>query len=119
MSGVLLWTIPAVAPLKIASIDDAEPIIRSILASHSITEQEVKTRSIEFENGAKRIVHTVAVPPAWPKTRFHLVLNDSLRKVGLDTYGVVEFPDRHLRIHILYRGKVVRTVALNTDRNVL
>jgi hypothetical protein len=39
--------------------------------------------------------------------------------VGLDTYGVVEFPDRHLRVHVLYRGKVVRTIALNTDRNAL
>ena len=90
-----------------------------MLNRHSITESEVRTRVIEFDNGAKRVIHTVGVPPAWPKTRFHLDLNDTLRKVGLDTYGVVEFPDRHLRVHVLYRGNVVRTIALNTDRNAL
>jgi hypothetical protein len=119
LSAYLLWTVPAVPSLTLSSIDDSESIILSMLSRHAITESEVKTRVIEFEGGAKRVIHTVGVPPAWPKTRFHLDLNDTLRKVGLDTYGVVEFPDRHLRVHVLYRCNVVRTVALNTDRNVL
>lgn len=119
VAAYLLWTVPPVQPLTLTSIDDSESIILSILNRHSITETEVKTRVISFESGAKRVVHTVGVPPAWPKTRFHLDLNDTLRQVGLDTYGVVEFPDRHLRVHVLYRGKVVRTIALNTDRNAL
>lgn len=119
VAAFLLWTVPAVPPLKLSSIDDSESIILSMLSRHAITESEVKTRIIEFDNGSKRVIHTIGVPPAWPKTRFHLDLNDTLRKVGLDTYGVVEFPDRHLRVHVLYRGKVVRTIALNTDRNAL
>ena len=119
LSAYLLWTVPAVPSLMLSSIDDSESIILTMLSRHAITESEVKTRVIEFEGGAKRVIHTVGVPPAWPKTRFHLDLNDTLRKVGLDTYGVVEFPDRHLRVHVLYRGNVVRTVALNTDRNAL
>jgi hypothetical protein len=119
LTAYLLWTVPAVPSLTLSSIDDSESIILSILNRHAITEGEVKTRVIEFDNGSKRVIHTVGVPPAWPKTRFHLDLNDTLRKVGLDTYGVVEFPDRQLRVHVLYRGKVVRTVALNTDRNAL
>jgi hypothetical protein len=119
VAAVLLWTVPPVRPLTLSSIDDSESIILSILNRHAIAAGEVKTREISFENGSKRVVHTVGVPPAWPKTRFHLDLNDTLRKVGLDTYGVVEFPDRHLRVHVLYRGKVVRTVALNTDRDAL
>lgn len=119
VTAVLLWTVPPVRPLTLSSIDDSESIILSILNRHAIAAGEVRTREISFENGAKRVVHTVGVPPAWPKTRFHLDLNDTLRQVGLDTYGVVEFPDRHLRVHVLYRGKVVRTVALNTDRDAL
>ncbi len=119
VAAVWLWTVPPVRPLTLSSIDDSESIILSILNRHAIAAGEVKTREISFENGSKRVVHTVGVPPAWPKTRFHLDLNDTLRKVGLDTYGVVEFPDRHLRVHVLYRGKVVRTVALNTDRDAL
>lgn len=119
VAAFLLWTIPTVPPLTLSSIDDSESIILSMLNRHAIAESEVKSRVIEFDGGAKRVIHTVGVPPAWPKTRFHLDLNDTLRKVGLDTYGVVEFPDRHLRVHVLYRGKVVRTVALNTDRNAL
>lgn len=119
LSAYLLWTVPAVPALKLSSIDDSESIILSMLNRHAITESEVKTRVIEFDNGYRRVIHTVGVPPAWPKTRFHLDLNDTLRKVGLDTYGVVEFPDRHLRVHVIYRGQVVRTLALNTDRNAL
>lgn len=119
VAAVLLWTVPPVRPLALSSIDDTESIILSMLNRHAISAGEVKTREISFENGSKRVVHTVGVPPAWPKTRFHLDLNDTLRQVGLDTYGVVEFPDRHLRVHVLYRGKVVRTVALNTDRDAL
>lgn len=119
VTAVLLWTVPAVKPMTLSSIDDSESIILSMLNRHSITESEVKTRVIAFDNGAKRVVYTVGVPPAWPKTRFHLDLNDTLRKVGLDTYGVVEFPDRHLRVHVIHRGNVVRTVALNTDRDAL
>jgi hypothetical protein len=119
VAAFLLWTVPAVPALALSSIDESESIILSILNRHAIAETEVKTRVIEFEGGAKRVIHTIGVPAAWPKTRFHLDLNDTLRKVGLDTYGVVEFPDRHLRVHVLYRGKVVRTVALNTDRNAL
>lgn len=115
----LLWTVPVVPPLKLSSIDDSESIILTILSRHAIAEAEVKTRVINFDNGARRVIHSVGVPPAWPKTRFHLDLNDTLRKVGLGTYGVVEFPDRHLRVHVTYRGKVVRTVALNTDHNAL
>lgn len=118
ITGYLLSAIPAVKPLKLADLSEVEGIIGTVLVQHSISSEQVRTRTIPFDNGASRVVHTVAVPAAWPKTRYHLDLNDTLRQVGLDTYGVVEFPDRHLRIHILHRGKVIRTVALNTDRSI-
>jgi len=118
LTGYLLSAIPSVKPLKLADLSEVEGIIRTTLINHSISGEQIRSRTIAFENGAARVVHTVPVPAAWPKTRFHLDLNDTLRQVGLDTFGVVEFPDRHLRIHILYRGKVIRTVALNTDRSI-
>lgn len=118
ITGYLLSAIPPVKPLKLADLSEVEGIIRTVLTQHAISDDQVRTRTITFDNGASRVVHTVPVPTAWPKTRYHLDLNDTLRQIGLDTFGVVEFPDRHLRIHILHRGKVIRTVALNTDRTV-
>lgn len=118
LTGYLLSAIPPVKPLKLADLSEVEGIIRTVLTRHAISEDQIRTRTIAFDNGATRVVHTVPVPAAWPKTRYHLDLNDTLRQVGLDTFGVVEFPDRHLRIHIMHRGKVIRTVALNTDRTI-
>lgn len=119
LAVVLLWVVDPVAPVRIADTSELEPVIEDLFHAHGLPKETIRLRTLEFDNGAKRSIHSVQVPPDWPKTRFHIDLADTLRQLGIQTYGVVEFPDRHLRIHILHRGKVVRTVALVTDRDVL
>lgn len=119
VAAILLWTLPSGKPVKIRSTADIEGVVFALFRDHGLPKETTRTRTLEFENGAKRTIYSAHVPPAWPKTRFHIDLADTLGELGLRTYGVVEFPDRHLRIHILHKGKVVRTVALVTDRTVL
>lgn len=119
LAVALLWLVEPAPPVRIADSSELEPVINALFQRHGLPKETIRVRTLEFDNGAKRSIHTVQVPPAWPKTRFHIDLADTLRHLGIQTYGMVEFPDRHVRIHILHNGKVVRTVALVTDRNVL
>ena len=117
--ALALWFLEPPKPVRIADSSDLGPVIDAVFREQGLRKETIRIRTDEFENGASRTIHTVQVPPAWPKTRFHIHLADTLRQLGVRTYGVVEFPDRHLRIHILHNSKVVRTVALVTDPKML
>jgi hypothetical protein len=114
-----LWFLEPPEPVRIADSSDLGAVIDAVFRDEGLGKETIRVRTDEFGNGASRTTYTAHVPPEWPKTRFHLHLADTLRQLGVRTYGVVEFPERHLRIHILHNGKVVRTVALVTDPKML
>ncbi len=121
-NAVALWLLLSVEPvptLKLDRLADADPLIRAELAAFQIPADQIREREITPGDTARRILYLVSVPPAWPKTRFHLHLVERLREVGLDTWGVVEFPDRTLRIHVLWQGNVTRTIELRTDPDAI
>jgi hypothetical protein len=97
---------------------EIDSLITLNLDRFNIPGNQVRTNTIMLDTTATRKVYTVRVPPGFSKTQWHYELDKLFRPYQAATPARVLFPERHLRIHVMYGTNIVRTIQLQTDPNL-
>jgi hypothetical protein len=97
---------------------EIDSLITLNLDRFNIPGNQVRTNTIMLDTTATRKVYTVRVPPGISKTQWHYELDKLFRPYQSATPARVLFPERHLRIHVMYGTNIVRTIQLQTDPNL-
>jgi uncharacterized protein YqkB len=104
---------------KLKSVAQIDSLITQTRYDFRISSNQVSTRTIEIDSLFSRQVYTLRVPPGFSKTTFHHHLHSRLYPLNVQTYGLVQFPDKDMDLHIMYNQTIYRTVQLRTDNDLV
>lgn len=93
----------------------ADSLIYQNLYDFSVSEEQIKVRTIKVDSNLTRKKYRVAVPPGFSKTQLHHELNRALYPYQVNTPAEVIFPYKDFRIHLLYEQTIFRSITLTTD----
>jgi hypothetical protein len=114
-SGLLLWKADPVKNQTLTSPAQIDSLITLVFNEFHLSPEQVRSQTVQVDSVFARNIYSVTVPPAFSKTSFHYRLHQELWPYDARTAGKVVFPDRDLRIHILFNNKVQRSVFLYSD----
>ncbi|MCC5942572.1 MAG: hypothetical protein JJU37_13615 [Balneolaceae bacterium] len=112
---VLLWNAEPVDHKRLTDSAQIDSLITLVLQDYRIPDSQVRVQTVQIDSVFSRNVYNVRVPSQFSKTSFHLSLHEHAWPFSIQTAGTVQFPERNLRIHLLYNDKVMRSVHLSTD----
>lgn len=114
-SALLLWNTDPKATEKLSTTAQIDSLITLTLSDFNASAPPFQTQTITIDSVFTRKIHTMGVPSDFSKTSFHYQLHKNLLPLDVRTYGVVQFPERHLHIHMMFNNTVHRTLVLQTD----
>ncbi|MFU8858805.1 MAG: hypothetical protein ACNA8K_00140 [Cyclonatronaceae bacterium] len=112
-AGLLLMQGPVASDPALASLDTVDSLLSRELAYFNIPPNRIRITSEQAGGVFERKTYTIDVPSGFNKTYFHMELARRLMPVQIDLSGVIEFPDRILRLILLYENTVIRTIRIN------
>jgi hypothetical protein len=115
---LLLWKTEPVEMHSLTSTNQLDSLITLTFREFQLPPERVIMRTVEIDSLFSRNIYSARVPADFSKTSFHYRLHQELWPYGARTVGRVEFPDRNLRIHVLFNNKVHRSVFLYSDREL-
>lgn len=116
---VLHWTLDPAPKQKLKNQQQIDSLITATIADFNIPLEQVRTITIEHDSLFHRKNYRVNVYPGFSKTSFHYTLHKKLYPLQIETYGKVFFPEKDLRLHLLYNDTIQRTVTIQTDSDLL
>jgi len=114
LAGALLWWIPAPSQPSPLTNDQIDQRIRETLQEFEIPDALFRTTTLRVDSTFTRTVWIMDLPQEVSKTSFHYALDQSFRKDGFQTPATIEFPERDMRIHLLWEKTVLQTLYLRT-----
>lgn len=111
--GILAWVPQPKIPVPLTQ-DEIHQVIRETTREFSVPEALVRTTTLRVDSTFSRTVWIMELPQSVSKTTFHYQLDQTLKPVGIQTPATVEFPDRNMRIHLLWQDTVIQTIYLRT-----
>jgi len=115
----LHWTLDPAPKQKLESQKQIDSLITATIADFNIPLEQVRATTVEHDSLFHRKNYRINVYPGFSKTSFHYTLHKKLYPLGIKTFGEVFFPERDLRLHLLYNDTVHRTVVIQTDSELL
>ncbi|MDZ7682255.1 MAG: hypothetical protein U5J63_11235 [Fodinibius sp.] len=115
ISGIMLFTASEEGSRQLRNLAQADSLIQQELAAFNISDEQIRLSSTRIDSSFRRKTYHIGLPYQFSKTQFHAELNSRLHPYGVKTPAQVTFPERNVDIHLLYRGTVIRTLALQTD----
>lgn len=103
---------------ELKSVSQIDSLITQTRYDFRISSNQVSTRTIEIDSLFSRQIYTLRVPPGFSKTTFHHHLRSRLYPLNVQTYGLVQFPEQNVDLHIAYNQTIHRTVQLRTDNDL-
>lgn len=104
---------------KLKSQLQIDSLISATFADFNIPLEQVRTTTFVHDSLFHRKNYRVNVYPEFSKTSFHYTLHKKLYPLQIETYGEVFFPEKDLRLHLLYNDTIQRTVIIQTDPELL
>lgn len=112
---LLLWKPDLFEHEELANLQELDAIIEEELVEFNIRQNQIRQQQAGPTEGFQRRVYRVDVAPALSKTFFHAELAARLQPLGVSSPALVSFPERDLRIHVYWKGTVVRTIHLSSN----
>lgn len=112
-AGLLLMQRPAVSDPALTSLDTVDSLLARELAYFNVPPNRIRISSEPAGGVFDRKTYSIDVPSDFRKTYFHMELARRLMPVQIDLFGIIEFPDRILRLIVLYDNTVIRTIRIN------
>lgn len=116
---VLHWTLDPAPKHKLENQQQIDSLITATITDFNIPLEQVRTTTIEHDSLFQRKNYRVNVYPGFSKTSFHYTLHKKLFPLQIKTFGEVFFPEKDLRLHLLYNDTIQRTVIIQTDSELL
>ena len=115
ISGIMLFATSEEGAQRLRTLAQADSLIKQELAAFNISDEQILLSATRIDSNFSRKTYHIGLPYQFSKTQFHAELNNRLHKYGVGTPAKVTFPERNVDIHLLYRGTVIRTLAMQTD----
>ena len=103
----------------LSGLDELDSMIVDEFQANGIASNHYRTSSVEVDSSFTRKVYRVRVASRFSKTQFHLALHQKLNAYKIDTPAQVTMPDNDIRIHIYKDETVIRTIILQTDKDLV
>lgn len=116
---LLLWRAEPVVPKKLQSPAQIDSLITLTLRNLDVNDRQVRVRTVEVDTVFSRQNYVVSVAPNFSKTTLHYTLHDHLWDYGVRTVANVSFPERDMKIYLLYNNTVHRTMDIRSDRDLM
>ncbi|MDG5765949.1 hypothetical protein QA596_00630 [Balneolales bacterium ANBcel1] len=116
---VLLLTLPAEPRQGLRDLAGADSLIRQELALFNIPDEQVRVFEYPVTDQFTRKHYRVDLPPQVSKTHLHAELKQLLRNRRIGTIGYVDVPADEMTLHLIYRDKVIRSLELRTDHQLV
>lgn len=104
---------------QLRSLAQADTLINKELAAFNIPNQQLRISTVHVDSNFSRKIYHVNVPFQFSKTQLHAELNNTFHKYGVQTPARVLFPGKDVRIELVYHGNVIRTIAIQTDPDLI
>lgn len=115
----LHWTLDPTPKQKLQNQQQIDSLITVTIADFNIPIEQVRTSTIEHDSVFHRKTYRINVYPGFSKTSFHYTLHKKLYPLGIETFGQVIFPEKDLRLHLLYNDTIQRSVFIENDSELL
>ena len=115
----ILLSAPAEPYRGLESFDRADSLIFEELALFNVPEEQIRTFRYPVTDNFIRKRYVVDLPSQISKTHLHAELNKQLKKWQVGTIGYVDIPSREMTLHLHYRDKIIRTIDLRTDSELV
>lgn len=112
---LLLWQVEPVENRRLTSAAQIDSLITLAFNEFGVSSSQVRQQTVQIDSVFSRNIYTVRVPSHFSKTSLHLRLHELAWPYSVQTMGHVQFPERNLRVHLLYNDIVHRSVYINTD----
>lgn len=115
ISGYMLFSTSSGNANGLHNFSQADSLILKKFADFNINEQQVRTLTIRVDSNFSRKIYHVRLPYQFSKTQFHADLNKVFHNYDIQTPARVTFPEKDVKIQLLYNETVIRTISLQTD----
>lgn len=119
VAALLLWKSEPVQPKVLKHPAQIDSLITLSFDDLQILPSQVRERTIDVDSLFSRKVYNLRVAPNFSKTTLHYTLQQKVWPYGIKTLASVEFPERDMHIHLLYRNKVHRSLILRDDPDLV
>ena len=113
-----LKLVPA-EPQKLTDQTQIDSLISVTIQELNIPPEQLRIQTIEHDSLFKRQNYHIKVRPGFSKTGFHYQLHQHLYPYDVETYGEVFFPERDIRLHLLFNDTIHRSIFLETDPDLI
>lgn len=100
---------------RLTSFARADSLLQNDFQKFNISSDQITIRTIQVDSTFSRKNYRVSVPPGFSKTQLHAELHQTFYPLDVESPAEVHFPNRDLRIQLLYRDTVFRTIFVTTD----
>lgn len=111
--------VPAEPHKGFGDIAQADSLIQQELSLFNISPDHIRTDRFMVNDAFTRKRYIIDLPPQISKTHLHAELGEELRRWKIDTVGFVDVPEDEMTIHLLYGEKIIRSLHLRTNPELL
>lgn len=80
-----------------------------------VSAEQIRVRTVQHDSLFQRKIYTIDVPPGFSKTTFHHHLSARMTPLDVSLFGTVQFPEKDLKLNVLYNNTVYRTIDISAD----
>jgi hypothetical protein len=115
-SAVLLFSIPSGATRSLENFSQADSLLHLTFDKFNLQRNQISVHSVLVDSSFNRRSYTLTVSPDFPKTEFHLDLQNRLHSYGIELPAQIMFPKRRMQIRLIYHQTVIASIQIN-NRN--
>ncbi|HKK44162.1 MAG TPA: hypothetical protein VJ964_01485 [Balneolaceae bacterium] len=115
----MLFESSDIAPRQLQSLAQADTLIHKELSAFNIQDRQLQETTIKVDSNFSRKIYHIGVPFQFSKTQLHAELNKIFYKYDVKTPARVSFPEKNMRIELVYHNTVIRTVSIQTDHDLV
>lgn len=119
ISGYMLFVSSGGASRHLSNLAQADTLIYDQLKAFNIQDQQIHISTVKVDSNFSRKIYRVGVPFKLSKTQLHAELNRIFYNYGVKAPARVSFPQKDVRIDLVYQNTVIRSVILQTDPDLV
>jgi hypothetical protein len=112
-SAVLLFSIPSGATKRLENFSQADSLLHLTFDKFDLQKNQISVHSVVVDSNFTRKSYTLSVSPGFPKTEFHLDLQNRLHSYGIELPAQIIFPERRMQIQLIYHQTIMASIKIN------
>jgi hypothetical protein len=116
VSAVLLFFMPVNTDKSLDNLSQADSLLHLTFRKFNLKKAQIYTTSIRIDSNFTRKNYVISVGAGFPATEFHTALNDRLHFYNIILPAHVIFPEKGMKIQVIYHQTIISTIKLLIKR---